>query len=126
MRKILLVEDESNLREGIVTAFEDRGWRVVAAADAEQAFRALESEVFDIVVTDYKMPGASGLEVIKRTKMLNEGTLVLMMTAYATVESAVEALKAGAYDYVLKPFDLAGTIAQGRAATSGQCLSFDA
>jgi DNA-binding NtrC family response regulator len=106
MRKILIVEDESNLREGIVTAFEDRGWGVVQAADAEQAFKALEAEVFDIVVTDYKMPGASGLEVIKRTKMLNEGTLVLMMTAYATVESAVEALKAGAYDYVLKPFDL--------------------
>jgi len=100
MRKILIVEDESNLREGIVTAFEDRGWGVVQAADAEQAFKALEAEVFDIVVTDYKMPGASGLEVIKRTKMLNEGTLVLMMTA------AVEALKAGAYDYVLKPFDL--------------------
>jgi DNA-binding NtrC family response regulator len=52
------------------------------------------------------MPGASGMEVIKRTKLLNEGTLVLMMTAYGTVESAVEALKAGAYDYVLKPFDL--------------------
>jgi DNA-binding NtrC family response regulator len=106
MKKILIVEDEPNLREGIVTAFQDRGWRVVAAADAEQAFRALEGEVFDIVVTDFKMPGASGLEVIRRTKMLNEGTLVLMMTAYGTVESAVEAMKAGAYDYVLKPFDL--------------------
>jgi len=106
MKKILIVEDEPNLREGIVTAFQDRGWRVVAAADGEEAFKALEGEVFDIVVTDYKMPGASGLEVIKRTKLLNEGTLVLMMTAYGTVESAVEALKAGAYDYVLKPFDL--------------------
>ena len=74
MRKILIVEDESNLREGIVTAFKDRGWGVVAAADAEEAFKALEAEVFDIVVTDYKMPGASGLDVIKRTKMLNEGT----------------------------------------------------
>ena len=106
MKKILIAEDEPNLREGIVTAFQDRGWRVVAAADAEQAFRALEGEVFDIVVTDFKMPGASGLEVIRRTKLLNEGTLVLMMTAYGTVESAVEAMKAGAFDYVLKPFDL--------------------
>ena len=106
MKKILIVEDESGLREGMVTAFQDRGWRVVAAATAEQAFETLEREVFDIIVTDFKMPGANGLEVIKRTKMLNEGTLVLMMTAYATVESAVEAMKAGAYDYVLKPFDL--------------------
>jgi DNA-binding NtrC family response regulator len=107
MKKILIVEDEPNLRDGIASAFEDKGWRVVAVGDAEQAFQALEGEVFDIVVTDFKMPGASGLEVIKRTRLLNEGTLVLMMTAYGTVESAVEALKAGAYDYVLKPFDLA-------------------
>jgi DNA-binding NtrC family response regulator len=106
MKKILIVEDEPNLREGIATAFRERDWRVVAAPDAEEAFRALEAEVFDIVVTDYKMPGASGLDVIKRTRMLNEDTLVLMMTAYGTVESAVEAMKAGAYDYVLKPFDL--------------------
>jgi DNA-binding NtrC family response regulator len=106
MKKILIVEDEPGLREGIVTAFQDRGWRVVAASSAEEAFDTLEREVFDIVVTDFKMSGASGLEVIKRTKMLNEGTLVLMMTAYATVESAVEAMRAGAYDYVLKPFDL--------------------
>jgi len=106
MKKILIVEDEANLREGIATAFQDRGWGVVTAADGDQAFKALEGEVFDIVVTDYKMPGAGGLEVVRRTKTLNEGTLVLMMTAYATVESAIEAMKAGAYDYVLKPFAL--------------------
>ena len=82
MKKILIVEDEPNLRDGIVTAFHDRGWRVVAAADGDEAFRALEGEVFDMVVTDYKMPGANGLDVIKRTKMLNDGTLVLMMTAF--------------------------------------------
>ena len=106
MKKILIVEDEPGLREGMVTAFQDRGWKVAAAASAEEAFEALEREVFDIIVTDFKMPGASGLDVIKRSKMLNEGTLVLMMTAHGTVESEVEAMKAGAYDYVLKPFDL--------------------
>jgi len=106
MKKILIVEDESGLRDGLVTAFQDRGWRVGAATSAEDAFEALEREVFDIIVTDFKMPGASGLDVIKRSKMLNEGTQVLMMTAHGTVESAVEAMKAGAYDYVLKPFDL--------------------
>ena len=106
MKKILIVEDEPNLRQGMVTAFTDRGWRAVGAADAEEAFRALEGEVFDIVVTDFKMPGADGLEVVKRTKMLNEGTLVLIMTAYGSIETAVESMKAGAYDYVVKPFAL--------------------
>jgi len=106
MKKILIAEDETNLREGIATAFRDRGWAVETAADAAEAYKALESEVFDIVVTDYKMPDGNGMDVIKRTKMLNDGTLVVMMTAYATVETAVEAMKAGAYDYVLKPFDL--------------------
>jgi two-component system response regulator AtoC len=106
MKKILVVEDEPTLREGIVTAFRDRGWHVADAADGGQATSMLESEVYDVVVTDYKMPEASGMDVLKRCKMVNEGTVVLMMTAYGTVESAIEAMKAGAYDYVLKPFDL--------------------
>ncbi|HXV75657.1 MAG TPA: sigma-54 dependent transcriptional regulator [Candidatus Polarisedimenticolaceae bacterium] len=106
MKKILVVEDEPTLRDGIVTAFRDRGWHVAEAADGSEAFSRLESEVFDVMVTDYKMPEHSGLDVLKRCKMINESTVVLMMTAYGTVDSAVEALKAGAYDYVLKPFDL--------------------
>jgi len=106
MKKILVVEDEQTLREGIVTAFEDRGWSVTSASDAPEARDKLEVEIFDVVVTDYKMPQGSGLEVIKHCRMINEGTIVLMMTAYGTVASAVEAMKAGAFDYVLKPFDL--------------------
>jgi DNA-binding NtrC family response regulator len=106
MKKILVVEDEQTLREGIVTAFEDRGWQVAAASDGREAATLLEGEVFDVVVTDYKMPESSGLEVLKRCKLTSEGTVVLMMTAYGTVESAVEAMKAGAYDYILKPFVL--------------------
>jgi len=106
MKKILVVEDETNLREGILTAFLDRDWQAVGASDAPEAFQALEGEVFDVVLTDFKMPEGDGLEVIKRCKMLNEGTVVLMMTAYGTVESAIDAMKAGAHDYILKPFDL--------------------
>jgi Nif-specific regulatory protein len=106
MRKILVAEDEQNLREGIATAFRDRGWLVTEACDGTQAIDRLEQEVFDVVVTDYKMPERSGLEVLKRCKMVSEGSVALIMTAYGTVESAVEAMKAGAYDYLLKPFDL--------------------
>ena len=106
MKKILVVEDEPNLREGIVTAFEDRGWRVAGVANTREACELLEGQVFDVVVTDFKMPDGDGMDVIRRCKMLNDGTVTLMMTAYGTVQSAVEAMKAGAYDYILKPFDL--------------------
>ncbi|MDH3591839.1 MAG: sigma-54 dependent transcriptional regulator [Planctomycetota bacterium] len=106
MKKILVVEDEQTLREGVVAAFSDRGWQVCQAANGTEAMSMLEGEVFDLVLTDYKMPERNGIDVLKRAKMLNEGTVVLMMTAYGTVESAVEAMKAGAYDYVLKPFVL--------------------
>ncbi len=106
MKKILIAEDEPTLREGIAAAFRDRDWQVCEAADAGQAIARLEEEVFDVLLTDYKMPDRSGLEVLKRCKMLNEGTVAVVMTAYGTVESAVEAMKAGAFDYALKPFDL--------------------
>ena len=106
MKKILVVEDETTLREGIATAFRERNWQVSEAADGAQAISRLEGEVFDVVVTDYKMPEGSGMDVLRYSKMLNEGTVVLMMTAYGTVETAVQAMKVGAYDYVLKPFDL--------------------
>jgi DNA-binding NtrC family response regulator len=103
---MLVAEDESTLREGIATAFRDRGWDVVEASDGAEAFARLEESVFDVLVTDYQMPEKNGLEVLKHSKMINEGTVGLVMTAYGTVESAVDAMKAGAYDYVLKPFDL--------------------
>jgi DNA-binding NtrC family response regulator len=106
MKKILVAEDERTLREGIATAFRDRGWEVVEAADGAEAIARLEEAVFDVLVTDYQMPEKSGLDVVKRSKMINEGTVAIVMTAYGTVESAVDAMKAGAYDYVLKPFDL--------------------
>ena len=106
MRKILVAEDEPTLREGIATAFRDRGWQVEEACDGSAAIARLEEEIYDVVVTDYKMPGNSGLDVVKRCKMLNESTVALMMTAFGTVESAIEAMKAGTFDYILKPFDL--------------------
>ncbi len=106
MKKILVAEDEPTLREGIAIAFRDRGWAVTDAGDGAQAIARLDEEVFDVLITDYKMPERSGLDVLKRCKMVNEGTVVIVMTAHGTVESAVEAMKAGAFDYVLKPFDL--------------------
>ena len=96
MKKILVAEDERTLREGIATAFRDRGWEVVEAADGAAAIARLEEAVFDVLVTDYQMPERSGLDVLKRCKMINDGTVGIVMTAYGTVESAVDAMKAGA------------------------------
>jgi DNA-binding NtrC family response regulator len=106
MKKLLVVEDEQNLREGIVTAFADQGWEVSQASSGEEAIHMLEREVYDVLVTDYQMSGSDGIDVLKRCKMINESTVVLMMTAYGTIESAVEAMQAGTYDYILKPFNL--------------------
>ncbi len=106
MKRILVAEDEPTLREGIVTALLDRGWQVDQASDGREAMSKVEEEVFDLVVTDLKMPEASGIDVLRRCKLLNENTVAVVMTAFGTVDSAVEAMKAGAYDYLVKPFDL--------------------
>ncbi|MFN7964680.1 MAG: sigma-54 dependent transcriptional regulator [Acidobacteriota bacterium] len=106
MRKILVAEDERNLREGIAEAFRDAGHEVTEAHDGQQALTALEQQVYDLVITDYKMPGCDGLEVLRRARMVNDTTPVIMVTAYGTVEGAVEAMRLGAFDYILKPFNL--------------------
>ena len=106
MKNILIAEDEKILREGISQAFSEGGFKVVEAASGREAIEKLDRQVFDLVVTDLKMPGSDGMEVLKRAKAVNEQTLVIMMTAFGTVESAVEAIKHGAYDYIQKPFSI--------------------
>lgn len=106
MRKILVAEDERNLREGIAEAFRDAGHEVVEAAAGDEALSCVEEQVFDLVVTDYKMPGMDGLELLRRIRMINDTTAIIMMTAYGTVEGAVQAMRLGAFDYIQKPFNL--------------------
>ena len=85
----------------------DEGFHARTAPDAETGLQLLKDEPFDVVVTDFKLPGMSGLEFLHAVKRVNADLPVVIMTAYGTVESAVEAMKAGASDYVLKPFSLA-------------------
>jgi len=73
--------------------------------DAKKALSILESDPFDIILADIKMPGMDGMEMLKRIKTLRKDSIVIIMTAFATVDTAVQALKDGAYDYVTKPFD---------------------
>jgi len=95
MKNILIAEDEKTLREGLCQAFTEGGFKVVEAANGREALEKLERQVFDLVVTDLKMPGSDGMEVLKRARTLNEQTLVIIMTAFGTVDGAVEAIKEG-------------------------------
>ena len=104
---MLLAEDEPHLREGIAFALREAGHEVFEARDGDEASVRLESEgIFDMLLTDIKMPGRDGIEVLKRAKMINESTVVIVMTAHGTVEGAVQAMQLGAYDYIQKPFTL--------------------
>ncbi|HSH18888.1 MAG TPA: sigma-54 dependent transcriptional regulator [Draconibacterium sp.] len=102
---ILIVDDESSVRDSLYNWFIEDGYHVAVAEDAKKALTILESDSFDIVLADIKMPGMDGLEMLSRIKTIRKDTIVIMMTAFATVETAVQALKDGAFDYVTKPFD---------------------
>jgi len=102
---ILIVEDEKNTREGLALAFRE-DYDIYEAANAEEAFRLMDAEVFDIILTDLRMAGKSGLSVIEKAMTLPNKPFCIMMTAYGSVETAVEAMKRGAYDFLTKPVSL--------------------
>jgi DNA-binding NtrC family response regulator len=104
---ILVVEDEAKMRRLLELQLAEEGFDARTAGDAETGLQLLGKESFDVVVTDFKLPGMSGLEFLHAVKRVNADLPVVIMTAYGTVESAVDAMKAGASDYVLKPFSLA-------------------
>lgn len=103
--KILVVEDQDAMRESLVIAFRDEGYQVEGAASGEEAIQKLDNHnVYDLVVTDLKMKKVDGLEVLKAVKAANPSTEVVLITAYGTISTAVQAIRDGAYDYVTKPF----------------------
>jgi len=104
---ILVVEDEAKMRRLLELQLAEEGFRAQAVPDAEAGLKLLHKEPFDLIVTDFKLPGMSGLEFLQAVKRVNANLPVIIMTAHGTVESAVEAMKIGASDYVLKPFALA-------------------
>ncbi len=102
---ILIVDDEESVRDSLFNWFIEDGYHVAVAENANIALSKLESESFDIILADIKMPGMDGLEMLRRIKILKSESIVIVMTAFATVDTAVQALKDGAFDYVTKPFD---------------------
>lgn len=102
---VLIVDDEKNTREGLSLALED-DYDVYKASSAEEAFNLMEAETFDVVLTDLRMAGKSGLTVIDKAIKLPNHPVCIMMTAYGNVETAVEAMRRGAFDFLTKPVSL--------------------
>ena len=102
---ILIVDDEESVRDSLYNWFIEDGYRVETAENARKALTLIESDQFDIILADIKMPGMDGLEMLRRIKSIKPDSIIIIMTAFATVDTAVKALKDGAYDYVTKPFD---------------------
>lgn len=107
MANILVVEDEPRMRRLLEISLGEEGHSVQTAEDAETGVKLLRKNGVDLIVTDLKLPGMNGLEFLQEARTINASVPVVVMTAYGSVETAVEAMKAGASDYVLKPFTMA-------------------
>jgi two-component system response regulator PilR (NtrC family) len=102
--RILVVDDERSMQEFLEIFFRREGFDVTTAGDVETALLAIEADDFDVVISDVQMPARSGLDVLRGVKEVSPDTVVIMITAFANTETAIAAMKEGAYDYITKPF----------------------
>ena len=105
MARILIVDDQEMMRDSLAATLAREGHEIVAAGDGPAAVSRLEAGRFDLLITDLKMPKMTGIELLTEARKLRPDMPVVMMTAFATVQTAVEAMRLGAYDYIQKPFD---------------------
>src|SRR4051794_4074821 len=101
-KNVLVVDDDESLRRITQMQLEDAGYTASTAASGEEALRMIEEDAPALVITDLKMPGMSGLELLRKVREQHPHTAVLVVTAFGTVQTAVAAIKAGAYDYITK------------------------
>ena len=121
--RILVVDDERSMQEFLEILLQRDGYEVVTCASAEAALVALESDDFDLVISDIRMPGMSGVELLDRVRLLDSEALVVLITAHGSTASAVEAMKRGAYDYLTKPFSVDEISLIVDKALEKKCLS---
>jgi DNA-binding NtrC family response regulator len=103
VERLLIVEDEDTLCESLQRVFQRAGYEVDRALSAESAFTLLENKSYDLIITDIILPGISGIELLTTYKKRNPKQRVMVITAYASLATAVEAIKAGACDFIMKP-----------------------
>src|ERR687883_1583890 len=106
MGRILIADDHDSLRRGLAQALAEAGHDTEEAPNGNAAIEKLHEGFFDVVVSDLKMGGSTGLDVLKTAKQLHPSCAVILMTAFGSVSTAVEAIKSGAFDYVQKPFEI--------------------
>jgi DNA-binding NtrC family response regulator len=121
--QILIVDDDANARRLLSYVLTDAGYRTQTVTNGYEADSITQNQLFDLVLLDKKMLGLDGIETLKRIKRNNKETTVIIMTAYGTIRSVVEAMKEGAYDYITKPFDMDELVATVRAALSEKAAS---
>src|SRR5512141_642080 len=102
---ILVVDDELIVRESLTKWFREDGFRVDSAENAAVALKKLQAGPWTLMLVDIKMPGMDGIELLQRVREINKSIIVIIITAFASVDTAVRALKDGAYDYITKPID---------------------
>ncbi|HID55138.1 TPA: sigma-54-dependent Fis family transcriptional regulator [Candidatus Poribacteria bacterium] len=105
--RILIAEDEEGIRQGMARALQKDGHEVVVAPDGKAALRKIERDYFDLLISDVRMPGMSGLDLLKKAKEIDPDLIVIIITAYGSIEDAVDAMRSGAYNYITKPIKLA-------------------
>jgi DNA-binding NtrC family response regulator len=105
---VLVIDDEPDVRDLLVEYFRDRGHNVTALSDGRAAIKEIEQNParYTLIVSDLQLPGADGLAVLRAARAANPSAIVLIVTGYASLESAVQAVRLGAYDYLTKPFSL--------------------
>ena len=106
MGRILIADDHDALRRGLVRGLTEAGHEVEEASNGNAAIERLHDSYFDVVLSDLKMGGSDGMDVLRTTRALHPTTAVILMTAFGSVNTAVEAMKIGAFDYVQKPFEI--------------------
>jgi len=102
---VLLVDDEKDFVESLAERLQIRDFNVTTALSGDEALKLVEDRDFDVIVLDVQMPGKSGVETLKEIKNLEQLSQVIMLTGHATVKTAIEGMKSGAYDYLMKPTD---------------------
>jgi DNA-binding NtrC family response regulator len=123
---LLVADDEAAIRESLGEVLREEGYEVVEAVDGTEAIKALQGRDFDLVIADLRMPGADGLEVLRRTREVSPQTLVILITAYASLETAVEALRQGAHDYIMKPLIFEDVLGKVRRLLDYKQLAWEA